>query len=202
MTLAEFTGALSSSAPTPGGGGAAAAVAALSSSLCAMVLNLTTGKKKYAEFQPEIEALLQKLDGLTPELLGYIDRDAEAFAPLAAAYGIPKDEPGRAETLEAALVAAAKVPLALLQTLRTEAVPVIARLNAIGSRLVISDGAVAASLCRAAAEGAYVNIRVNTRLMRDREAAQAFDAEAAEALRDVSRRCGSAYDDIMKGLTD
>ena len=48
--MKEFLEALASKEPTPGGGGASALVAAVSCSLCSMVANLTTGKKKYAQY--------------------------------------------------------------------------------------------------------------------------------------------------------
>ena len=48
LNLNEFTKELSSGAPVPGGGGASALMGAVSASLCSMVGNLTSGKKKYA----------------------------------------------------------------------------------------------------------------------------------------------------------
>ena len=50
-----FVDVLASKAPVPGGGGAAALVGAIGMALGSMVCNLTTGKKKYAEYQEEIE---------------------------------------------------------------------------------------------------------------------------------------------------
>ena len=51
MTMDNFLAVLSSSEPVPGGGGAFVYVAAVGMSLGNMVLALTTGKKKYAEYQ-------------------------------------------------------------------------------------------------------------------------------------------------------
>ena len=51
LDLNNFTKELSSGAPVPGGGGASALMGAVSASLCSMVGNLTSGKKKYAEYQ-------------------------------------------------------------------------------------------------------------------------------------------------------
>ena len=58
LTIQEFLDNLSSSAPVPGGGGAAALTGAISSALCSMVASLTSGKKKYAEYQQDIERIL------------------------------------------------------------------------------------------------------------------------------------------------
>ena len=87
----EFLDALSSSAPVPGGGGASAAVGAFASALGMMVTNLTIGKKKYIDVEAEMEDVRSRLESLRQELVGLTDRDAEAFEPLAKAYGLPKE---------------------------------------------------------------------------------------------------------------
>lgn len=91
QNMQEFIEVLSSKAAVPGGGGACAYVAAAGMALGAMVANLTTGKKKYAQYQEEIEELLSKAEQLSKELMTYMDKDAESFEPLSKAYGLPKD---------------------------------------------------------------------------------------------------------------
>ena len=91
QNMQEFIKVLSSKAAVPGGGGACAYVAAAGMALGAMVANLTTGKKKYAQYQEEIEELLSKTEQLSKELMTYMDKDAESFEPLSKAYGLPKD---------------------------------------------------------------------------------------------------------------
>ena len=83
--MRDFLNSLASSDPTPGGGGASALIASIGCCLCSMVANLTTGKKKYAEYQDKIDEYLLKLKDLNEVLLKDIDKDAEAFRPLAAA---------------------------------------------------------------------------------------------------------------------
>mgnify|MGYP001096016408 CR=1 FL=1 len=65
QNMQEFIEVLSSKAAVPGGGGACAYVAAAGMALGAMVANLTTGKKKYAQYQEEIEELLSKAEQLS-----------------------------------------------------------------------------------------------------------------------------------------
>ena len=89
----EFVTVLASSEPAPGGGGASALVAALGTALGNMVGALTVGKKKYADVEEEIKALMKKCDDLQTQLLDQVPADAEGFVPLAKAYGIPKDDP-------------------------------------------------------------------------------------------------------------
>ena len=92
----------------PGGGGACAYVAAAGMALGAMVANLTTGKKKYAQYQEEIEELLSKTEQLSKELMTYMDKDAESFEPLSKAYGLPKDTKEQQEYKEAVMEKALK----------------------------------------------------------------------------------------------
>ena len=68
-TCREFVSALASSAPTPGGGGAAALCGAVGAALCGMVASLTTGKKKYASVEREIQQLLESANALQNKLL-------------------------------------------------------------------------------------------------------------------------------------
>ena len=115
LDLNNFTKELSSGAPVPGGGGASALMGAVSASLCSMVGNLTSGKKKYAEYQQDIERIIADAVRLNEDMLALIEKDAEAFEPLAKAYSIPKEDPGRDETLEKALYEAAMAPLEIVK---------------------------------------------------------------------------------------
>ena len=108
-TLEEFTAVLASPAPVPGGGGASALVGAIGIALGDMVGELTVGKKKYEDVEDEIKACMERAQSLRVRLLDCIQKDAEAFEPLSKAYGIPKDAPGREETLEQCLHDAAKL---------------------------------------------------------------------------------------------
>ena len=80
---------LSSGAPVPGGGGASAMGGAAAASLGMMVGNLTVGKKKYAAVEADVKEYMLKLEKLRDEMLVLIEKDAECFKPLAAAYSLP-----------------------------------------------------------------------------------------------------------------
>ena len=62
--VSQFLTELASSAPAPGGGSVAALSGALGAALVSMVCNLTVGKKKYADVQEEIKAILDLYDDL------------------------------------------------------------------------------------------------------------------------------------------
>ena len=68
LSCEKFLAELASKAPTPGGGGTAALVGAAGVALGNMVGNLTTGKKKYAAVEADIQALNARSDILRKEL--------------------------------------------------------------------------------------------------------------------------------------
>lgn len=199
MEMTQFLQNLSSADPTPGGGGASALIGSVAAALGSMVGNLTTGKKKYAQFQEDIERILAQTGEKWRILEGYIAKDAESFAPLAAAYGIPKDQEGREEILQNALVEAARVPLEIARECAT-LVPLLEELSEKGSRLAISDVAVAAVACRSAIEGAVMNVYINTKLMTDRALADSMNAEANQLVADSRVRLDKVYEEISNQL--
>ena len=133
-TCREFVSALASSAPTPGGGGAAALCGAVGAALCGMVASLTTGKKKYADVESEIQQLLKSTNTLHDKLLDQVRADAEGFQPLSRAYAIPREDPTRAAVLQSAAETACTAPLEIM-ALCAAALSAAGRLAEIGSRL-------------------------------------------------------------------
>ena len=201
MVTEEFLAQLSSSAPVPGGGGVSALVGSLAAALCAMVGNLTTGKKKYAQYQADIERLIAEAEESRDRLYEFIRKDAEAFEPLSRAYSIPKEDPDRDEKLEAALIAAATAPLELLEEIE-KLCSILDELLEKGSRLAISDVGVAAALTAAAAEGASMNIYVNTRLMKNKETAEEYDRKADAYVASIADRSRSVYEQVLALLKE
>ncbi|MGN0732903.1 MAG: cyclodeaminase/cyclohydrolase family protein, partial [Emergencia sp.] len=110
-TVKEFTEVLASKEPVPGGGSASALIGAVGVSLGDMVGELTVGKKKYADVEDEIKILMERAQQVRRDFLELVDADAKAFAPLAKAYGIPKDDPERDEIMEAALRVGCSAPM-------------------------------------------------------------------------------------------
>ena len=195
----KFLEELSSSAPIPGGGGASALIGAIGCALCSMVANLTTGKKKYAQYQERIDELLPFLEEMRAELMADIKMDADAFYPLSQAYSIPKDAPDRDKIMEEALLTASNAPMKIVEDVN-KLVPVLEELEVIGSRLAISDVAVAAAACSAALKGAVMNIYINTKSMKNCEVAEAMNQKARDLVADGIKRCDTVYEKIAGGM--
>ncbi len=191
----EFLSVLASKAAVPGGGGAAALVGAAGVALGNMVGCLTEGKKKYAAVEADIQRLNARAGELRRELEGLVEADAEAFAPLAKAYSIPKDDPARAKIMEKALDAACAVPLEILEKC-AEGVALAEEYAAKGSVLAVSDAGCAALFCKAAMQAAGLNVAINTRLMADREKAAALDKKAGALLAEYGPRADAVYTQV------
>jgi len=181
--LEEFADALAGSDPVPGGGGVSAYAAALGAALGSMVCSLTTGKKKYAETQGELDEIIPKLEAYRRRFIDGIKEDADSFLPLAKAYSLPEATPEekahKEEVMEELLLKAAETPLSLMCDI-SECLVLLERLAEIGSRLAMSDVGVGAAMCRAAMDSASLNVFINTKYMKNREKAASLNDEATE----------------------
>jgi formiminotetrahydrofolate cyclodeaminase len=176
LPVEEFIGQLASKTPTPGGGGAAALAGALGAALGGMVANLTAGKPKYADVEEDILALRTAMYRVQKDLTELIDKDAEAFAPLAGAYRLPSDTEEEKENKERMLQAcfknAADAPMQIMEKC-AEAIEILDAFAGKGSALAISDAACGAVLSAAAMRAAWLNVCVNTKFIKD----EAYAAE-------------------------
>lgn len=201
-----WTDALASGAPVPGGGGASALAGALAAALGQMVVNLTVGKKRYADVEERMREELKVLDELRLQMLHLSDRDAEVFAPLAAAYGLPAGtEEERAEkdrVMEENLRAASLVPMEMMEV-SLKILEILEFLGEKGSRMAVSDVGVAAQMARAALNGAIMNVYINTKSMKDRKTAEEWNRKAQDMAAAGSALADRIYDGIaaqLKGI--
>ncbi|MDD2190678.1 MAG: cyclodeaminase/cyclohydrolase family protein [Eubacteriales bacterium] len=164
----QFIDALASKAPVPGGGGASALVASIGIALGSMVGNLTVGKKRYIDSEPDIRELLSKSQLMIDRLNELVQKDAAAFEPLSKAYGMPTDTPeqrsDKETILQKALVKAAMVPMEIAECC-LEGIYILEEYAKKGNRLVISDAGVGAIFCKSALQGAKLNVLINIKLM-------------------------------------
>jgi glutamate formiminotransferase len=162
--LPEFLDALAAPTATPGGGSASAAAAAMSAALGAMVTRL-------AKLDPEPFETDRRF------FTEAVDRDAEAFNHVMAAYKRPKDE--RAPFVEEALHGAAEVPLKVMERVhamqqRLDALQIPAKFG--------SDLAVAKALAIAARAGVLENVNINLDSIQD----ESFKASIRARLQAIS----------------
>lgn len=203
-TCTEFVDVLSSKAAVPGGGGAAALVGSIGTALAGMVCNLTTGKKKYAEFEEDIQRIIKESLHIQDELLNMVDEDAENFLPLSKAYGMPanteEEKAEKGKVMQEALKKACEVPIRIVRTC-FDAIRLHEELVDKGSRLAISDVGVGVQCLRAAIISAQLNIVININMITDMEYVGKVKEETDRLVKNGVRIADEVYDKVEKILT-
>lgn len=181
--LAEYAAAVASGEPTPGGGSVVAVVAALGAALGEMVGNLTFGRPADAAVEAELWGAVERLRTLRDGLLAAAPADEAAFRGYVAAAALPNGtEPERAtrrDALQAALLGAADVPLAVARN-AVEVATLLEPVARLGNRHALADAVVGVLLTEAARRGALLNVRGNARRLRDADAADRYRRRAEE----------------------
>lgn len=118
-TIKEFLNALKSDSPTPGGGGVASLNSANGIALIMMVANFTVNVEKYAEWHSLCKDVLVEAQALLDELTEGVNRDAEEFGKVIAAYGLPRatdeEKAARTRAIGEASITAAEAPLQVME---------------------------------------------------------------------------------------
>lgn len=203
MVISDWSEELYSKAAVPGGGGASAMAGSMAAALAGMVANLTTGKKKYAQYQEDIEVILEKTEGLRKQFLDLMQKDAESFEPLSKAYGLPKTTEEeiayKDQVMEQALKDASVVPLQIMASVM-DLLPILEELTEKGSKIALSDVGVALAMSRSALTGAAMNVYINTKMMKDRDRAASFEAQADQWIELGTNQIDLMYDGVMRAL--
>ena len=149
-------------APTavPGGGSASAAAGAMAAGLAAMVAGMSRGKKAYVQYESQLSEAIARLSTLREELKAAVDKDADAYRGLVAAFKAAKDNPNGGGAVNAATREAINVPLSVAQK-SAEVQRIAESLRAVTNPKMASDLTVAIALSRAAIEGAVANVEIN-----------------------------------------
>lgn len=201
--ISEYLEVLSSKAPVPGGGGASALAGALGNALGQMVVNLTVGKKKYAEVEEEMQKYLTDLKNMQQEFLHFSDRDAEVFASLAECYRLPSATPEEKEhkdaVMEEKLLDASMVPVEIMEK-SLELLEILDVLADKGSRMAVSDVGVAVQFTRTALLGAVMNVYINTKSMKNREKAEEINQKAKRMIKIGTSQADEIYEKVLAQL--
>ena len=201
--ISEYLEVLSSKAPVPGGGGASALAGALGNALGQMVVNLTVGKKKYAEVEEEMQKYLTDLKNMQQEFLHLCDRDAEVFAPLAECYRLPsatlEEKEHKDAVMEEKLLDASMVPVEIMEK-SLELLEILDVLADKGSRMTVSDVGVAVQFTRTALLGAVMNVYINTKSMKNREKAEEINQKAKRMIKIGTSQADEIYEKVLAQL--
>ena len=179
MKITEFADELSSNSPAPGGGSVAALSGSLSAALSSMVANLTYDYK-YKDIKDEMEDVAIKAQKLKRKYLELIDKDTKAFNKYMKAR--KKGE----EALEKAAKFATQVPFDSLK-LTKKLMKLADKVADKGNPNAISDAAVAAILAESAAEGAYLNVKINLPSVKDQEFVENIKSKSENILDEIKK---------------
>ncbi|HEX6062414.1 MAG TPA: cyclodeaminase/cyclohydrolase family protein [Candidatus Limnocylindria bacterium] len=165
-TLRAFSDDLSSSAAVPGGGSAAAYAGAMGAGLAAMVGRIAERKGQ----TEATTALISEADNLRADFIRLVDDDSGAYARVAEAMKLPKatddEKRARTERLQAALLAASRVPLEVAKTSR-RLLDLCERTVQSAPSATVSDVGVGALLAETALRGAALNVMINLASVKD-----------------------------------
>jgi formiminotetrahydrofolate cyclodeaminase len=181
LTLRAFSDDLASDAPVPGGGSAAAYAGALGAALTAMVARIATKRKPDAALGEYIAAV----DNLRSDFLRLVDDDSAAYGRVAQAMKLPRstdeEKKARTERLQAALLAASRVPLEVAKTSR-RLLEACEQGMSTAPDAAVSDIGVGALMAEAALRGAAMNVMINLSSVKDPAQVKALSEDLDRAV--------------------
>jgi glutamate formiminotransferase/formiminotetrahydrofolate cyclodeaminase len=185
MNLRSFANETASESPAPGGGSISAYVGSLGASLGAMVANLSAGKRGWEEQVQYFSEWADKGQMIKDKLLKAVDEDTHAFNQIMLGFGLPKateeEKAARILAIENATKYACEVPFKVMQT-ASESLNLLAAMIEKGNQNSVTDAGVGVLCVKTAVRGAYFNVMVNAKELKDRSFAENLIAEAKTLL--------------------
>ena len=175
FTVADFAEETASESMAPGGGSIAAYVGVLGVSLGTMVANLSAHKAGWDaqwEFFSDWAVKGQKYKN---DLLFLVDEDTHAFNKIIDGFRLPKTNAEeiktRKEAIENATKYATEIPYKVMET-AYNSIEVMLAMMEHGIQNSLSDGGVGVLCAKTAVTGAYFNVKINAKDIKDREFAK------------------------------
>ncbi len=198
LSLASFVWETSSDSPAPGGGSVAAAMGAMGAALGSMVANLSGHKRGWDDRWEEFATWAERGAEMQKRLLELVDEDTEAYNGILKAYEMPKksdeEKAARAAAVEAATLHASLVPLTVMKE-AYKVFELLEEMTAKGNPNSVTDGAVGVLAVRACIQGAFLNVKINVKGLKDRAkaeelliSAQGIDEAAAAIQNEIITR--------------
>ncbi len=181
LTVKGFADETASESMAPGGGSIAAYVGALGVSLGTMVANLSAHKAGWDDTWKFYSDWAQKGQGYKNELLFLVDEDTNAFNKIIDGFRLPKstkeEKTIKKQAIEDATKYATEIPFRVMET-SYNSMEVMMAMAKDGLQNSLSDSGVGALCARTAVIGAYFNVRINAKDIKDRDFADDILAKA------------------------
>ena len=203
LKLNEYLDVLSSDAPAPGGGSVSALAGAQGAALIAMVCDLTTSKKKYADEHEYCAQIKKEAVVLYEELAASIDRDTDAFNLIAAAFKMPKETPDekalRKKAIADGTLEATKVPFSVMGY-ASEGLKLADRLQGHFNTNCASDLGVGVQNFITCMKGAWLNVKINLPGVKDEAFAAQCEEEGKKMLAEGEEIAARLFAEIEESL--
>jgi len=175
LSASELADETASESMAPGGGSIAAYVGALGVSLGTMVANLSGHKAGWDDRWEEFSNWAEKGQKYKQRLLFLVDEDTRSFNKIIEAFRMPKSNEKeieiRKQAVEDATKYATEIPLEVMKTAE-QSMEVMEAMLQNGLQSSLSDAGVGILCARTSVIGAYYNVRINARDIKDRDFAE------------------------------
>jgi formiminotetrahydrofolate cyclodeaminase len=199
LKITEYLAKAAAGTAVPGGGSFAALNASLAAGLTEMVANLTIGKKGYEAVEEEMRDIARQTIALREKLTAAIDRDAEAYSEVMAAFKLPRatdpEKELRKLEIQQAFKHAALVPLEVANH-AVQVLDLAGRAVDSGNKNAVTDGVVAAMNARTAALAALYNVKINIGSIEDDE----FVKKLTREINDLEQQAKAGEQRILTSL--
>jgi glutamate formiminotransferase/formiminotetrahydrofolate cyclodeaminase len=183
FSVKDFAEETASESMAPGGGSIAAYVGTLGVSLGTMVANLSAHKPGWDDKWKYFSDWAEKGQKYKNELLFLVDEDTNAFNKIIDGFRLPKtteeEKEIRKQAVEEATKYATEIPFKVMET-AYNSMEVMLEMAKNGLQNSISDAGVGALCARTSVIGAYFNVRINAKDIKDKEFATKILADAKE----------------------
>ncbi len=200
LTIRELVNKVADDSPAPGGGSVSALIGALGASLTTMVANLSAHKRGWDDRVDFFSEFAEKGQQIKEHLLQLLDEDTRAFNAIMEAYRLPKNTPSeqkaRHYAIEKATQHAASIPLKIMEV-AYEAFDITEAMANHGLPASITDAGVGAQALLAASRGAYYNVMINLRDVRDQSFRKTVTQQADSLLQRAEARA-DAVDRLVR----
>ncbi len=191
LSLKAFVKAVDSEEAVPGGGSVSALAGCLAASLTAMVAALTLKKEKFRNVEAQMAEIREKATVLQQELLNAVDKDADSYRQVLAAFRLPKatdeEKNERSVAIQAAFKHATEVPLEVAQA-ALGVIDLAGQAVREGNPDMVTDAGVGVLMARSAALGALLNVAINLGSLKDRAVVEVLRGKVKRMQSDVMQK--------------
>ena len=200
QNIGSFLSEAASKSPTPGGGSIAALAAAMGAAMGSMVANLTMGPK-YEDTIEIMETCVKKMEDFMGDCEKVMVEDINAFQGYMNALKMPKetedDKLLRSQEIQEATINSTAAPLKLMR-LCNQGLDELLQIVNLANKNVISDLEIGAILMEAAAQSAYLTVKMNLPVIKDMNLKQKVEIEAKGLSKEIQSKKNIIDENVHK----